>query len=357
MDLISRLEELERKHEELERELASPELTKDRARLAEVARKHAELQPVVDKFSRYRQTYQDIEAAKELLSTEEDPKEREYLKEEIAREERALEDLEAQLRRLLLPKDEADERDVIVEIRGAAGGDEAKLFAGDLFRMYERYAESKGWSTEILSSSPNEIGGYNEIIFAVKGPGAYRRLKHEAGTHRVQRVPVTESSGRIHTSTATVAVLPEAEEVEVEIDPKDIRIDVFRSSGPGGQSVNTTDSAVRIIHLPTGIVVSCQDEKSQIQNRDRAMRILRSRLLALERRKQEEKTAEERRAQIRRGDRSEKVRTYNFPQNRVTDHRIGKSIHDIQKVMAGDLDFFIDSLLELEQAELLASVE
>lgn len=357
MDLISRLEEIERRHAELERQLASADIARDRARFAETARKHADLQPVVDAFFRYRRTVQDLEAARELLASEDQPAEREYLKREIADRESALRSLEDELRRLLLPKDEADERGVIVEIRGAAGGDEAKLFAGDLFRMYERYAESRGWKTEILSSSPSDIGGYNEITFAVKGSGAYRRLKHEAGTHRVQRVPVTESSGRIHTSTATVAVLPEAEEVDVEIDPKDIRIDVFRSSGPGGQSVNTTDSAVRITHLPSGIVVSCQDEKSQIQNREKAMRILRSRLLDLKRRRQAEETAEARRAQIRSGDRSEKVRTYNFPQNRVTDHRISKSVHDIDGVMAGGLDPFIDSLLEQEQAELLAGAQ
>jgi peptide chain release factor 1 len=357
MDLIARLEEIEKNFAEIERQLASPELSKDRSRFADIARRHAELQPVVETFARYRRIAQDIEAARELLAAEDDPAQREYLKEEIADQERSLEATEGELRQLLLPKDEVDERGVIVEIRGAAGGDEAKLFAGDLFRMYERYAESRGWSTEVLSSSASEIGGYNEITFAVKGPGVYRRLKHEAGTHRVQRVPVTESSGRIHTSTATVAVLPEAEEVDVTVDPKDIRIDVFRSSGPGGQSVNTTDSAVRITHMPTGIVVSCQDEKSQIQNREKAMRILRSRLLDLERRRQAEETAEARRSQIRSGDRSEKVRTYNFPQNRVTDHRISKSVHDVEGVLAGNLDSFIDSLIEREQAELLANAE
>ncbi len=357
MELIPRLEEIENKYAELERELASSELAKDRVRLAEVARAHAELQPVVEAYARYRRTRQDLETAKELLASEKDPDEREYLRNEVLKQQSALEEIEEELRSLLLPKDDSEDKNVIVEIRGAAGGDEAKLFAGDLFRMYERYAESKGWDVEILSSSPSEIGGYNEVTFAVKGPGALRRLKHEAGTHRVQRVPVTESSGRIHTSTATVAVLPEAEEVDIEIDPKDIRVDVFRSSGPGGQSVNTTDSAVRITHLPTGLVVSCQDEKSQIQNREKAMRILRSRLLAMERRRQAEETAEARRAQIRSGDRSEKVRTYNFPQNRVTDHRIGKSIYNIESVLAGELDPFIDALLERERAELLAAAE
>ncbi len=355
MELFDRLEEIQKRHGELERLLASPDFARDRKQFAEAARKHAELQPIVEAYSRYRRVAQDIETAREMLAAEEDPEARELLKGEIAERERELHSLEDELRKHLLPRDEDDERGVIVEIRGAAGGDEAKLFAGDLLRMYERYAESRGWSTEILSSSPSEMGGYNEVTFAVKGAGAYGRLKHEAGTHRVQRVPVTESSGRIHTSTATVAVLPEAEEVDVKIDPRDIRVDVFRSSGPGGQSVNTTDSAVRITHLPSGLVVSCQDEKSQIQNREKAMRILRSRLLDLERRRRAEETAQTRRSQIRSGDRSEKVRTYNFPQNRVTDHRIGLSVYDVEGVLAGELDPFIDALLEREQAELLAS--
>jgi peptide chain release factor 1 len=273
------------------------------------------------------------------------PDERAYLEEEIGTLETTLQQLRDQIAEALLPKDPNDERDVIVEIRAGAGGDEAGLFAADLFRMYNRYAESKGWKTEVLSSNETGINGFKEVVFGVKAKGAFSRLKFEGGVHRVQRVPVTESSGRIHTSAVGVLVLPEAEEVDVEIDPKDLRIDVYRSSGPGGQSVNTTDSAVRIKHLPTGIEVACQDEKSQLQNREKAMRILRARLLQAKEEEQAKAQAEERRSQVRSADRSERIRTYNFPDNRVTDHRIGYTTHRLQEILEGDLDELIDALV------------
>lgn len=356
MDLEKQLSEIAAKFEEAERALADPTVIGDQQAYSEAAKVYATLKPIVEAFRRYLRAKEDLQAAADLLQQETDPASRDYLKEELARHETKVAELEAELRALLVPKDAFDDRNVIVEIRGAAGGDEAKIFAGDLFRMYERFAESRGWKVDVLSWSPSEAGGYNEIVFSVSGKGAYRLLKHEAGTHRVQRVPVTESSGRIHTSTATVAVLPEAEEVDVEIDPKDLKVEVFRSSGPGGQSVNTTDSAVRITHLPTGTVVSCQNEKSQIQNRERALRILRSRLLEMERRRQAEETARQRREQIKTGDRSEKVRTYNFPQNRVTDHRIGLSVYDVEGVLSGEqLGRFVEALVEKERAEVLAA--
>ena len=270
--------------------------------------------------------------------------ERTYLESEIKDQEATMERIGDELAEALAPRDPNDERDVIMEIRAGAGGDEAGLFAGDLFRMYSRYAERNGWKTEVLSSNPSGVGGFKEVNFAIKGKGAYSRLKHEAGVHRVQRVPVTESSGRIHTSAAAVNVLPEAEEVEVEINPQDLKVDVYRSSGPGGQSVNTTDSAVRIRHLPTGIEVACQDEKSQLQNKAKAMRILRARLLQAEQERQQQELADQRRAQVRTADRSERVRTYNFQENRVSDHRIGLTLHRLNDILEGDLDELIDAL-------------
>ncbi|MFS8544492.1 MAG: peptide chain release factor 1, partial [Limnochordales bacterium] len=286
-----------------------------------------------------------------------DPEMRELAREELARLSQREAELEKELRVLLLPKDPNDEKNIIVEIRAGAGGEEAALFAADLFRMYSRYAENRGWRVEMMSASPTELGGFKEVIFMVHGKNAYSRLKYESGVHRVQRVPTTEASGRIHTSTATVAVLPEAEEVDVEIRPEDLRIDVFRSGGHGGQSVNTTDSAVRITHLPTGIVVTCQDERSQLQNREKAMRVLRARLLDMKRREQEEELAAARRSQVGTGERSERIRTYNFPQGRMTDHRIGLTLYKLDAVLQGELDEVIDALVMADQAEQLERQE
>ena len=291
-----------------------------------------------------------------LLKEERDPEMQDFLRDSLREAEGRAGELEERIKVLLLPVDPRDRKDVIMEIRAGAGGEEAGLFAGDLYRMYTRYAERRGWRTEPLSSSPSELGGFKEVIFSVRGEGAYSRLKFESGVHRVQRIPVTESGGRIHTSTATVAVLPEAEEVEVDIDPADLRVDVFRSTGPGGQSVNTTDSAVRITHLPTGVVVTCQDEKSQLQNREKAMRILRARLLRMEQERQRREQAEERRSQVGTGDRSERIRTYNFPQGRVTDHRIGMTLYRLEEVLDGDLDELIEALATADRAERLAEM-
>jgi peptide chain release factor 1 len=299
---------------------------------------------------------EDIEGSLEVLAAEHDEDMRAFFEEELHALKEEQKELEAQLARDLIPPDPNDDKSVIFEIRAGTGGEEAALFAGDLFRMYGRYAESKGWKVEILSSSPTDLGGFKEVIFAVEGDRAYGRLKYEAGVHRVQRVPATESSGRIHTSTATVAVLPEAEEVDVVIEPKDIRVDTFCSSGHGGQGVNTTYSAVRITHLPTGIVVSCQDERSQIQNRERAMRVLRSRLKALMEEQQAQEISLARRSQVGTGERSEKIRTYNFPQNRVTDHRIGYTTHKLQQILDGELDEIIDALAFSDEQARLAEV-
>ncbi|MDQ4065204.1 MAG: peptide chain release factor 1, partial [Actinomycetota bacterium] len=322
--------------------------------LRALGKEHAELRSVVDKWREYNAALQNLDEAKSMLA-ESSGEERAYIESEVEKEKRTLDSLEDELAAALIPKDPNDERDVIVEIRAGAGGDEAGLFAADLFRMYTRYAENKRFRTEILNSNETGVGGYKEVVFAVKGKGAYSRLKHEGGVHRVQRVPVTESSGRIHTSAAAVLVLPEAEEVDIEIDPKDIRIDVFRSSGPGGQSVNTTDSAVRITHTPTGEVVSVQDEKSQIQNREKAMRILRARLLQIEQEKQLQEQAAQRQSQVRTADRSERIRTYNFPENRVTDHRINYTVHRLAAILEGDLDELIDTLITHFQAEQLGA--
>jgi len=351
---MDKLREIEKNYEELERQLAQPDVYQDRARYAELAKAHAELGEIVSHLREYRRAAREAEEARELLREESDPEMLAFLRESLREAEERVEELEARIRLLLVPRDPQDEKDVIMEIRAGAGGEEAGLFAGDLYRMYQRYADRQGWSAETLSSSPSELGGFKEIIFSVRGKGVYSRLKYESGVHRVQRIPVTESGGRIHTSTATVAVLPEAEEVEVDVDPADLRIDVFRSTGPGGQSVNTTDSAVRITHLPTGVVVSCQDEKSQLQNREKALRILRARLLRLEQERQQREQAEERRAQVGTGDRSERIRTYNFPQGRVSDHRIGLTLYRLEEVLDGDLDEIIEALAAADRAERLA---
>ncbi|HEV3451229.1 MAG TPA: peptide chain release factor 1 [Acidimicrobiia bacterium] len=349
------LADLETELEKLESRLPEIYASGDQAASREAGRRHAELRPIVDAYRDYRQADADLVEARELLAGEDDGEMREYLRGEIAGKEQELGRLDARLRELLVPRDPNDGRNVILEIRGAEGGEEANLWAGDLARMYEALARRHGWRVETLSTQPSEMGGQRDVTLVVKGPDAWARLKYEAGPHRVQRVPVTESQGRVHTSAATVAVLPEAEELDVDLDPNDLEVDVYRSSGPGGQSVNTTDSAVRITHLPTGVVVTCQDEKSQLQNKDKAMRILRSRLLQLERERQEAEVSSARRSQVKGGGRSEKVRTYNFKENRVTDHRVGVTVHALDQVLAGGepLDELADALAAAERAEQL----
>ena len=341
MSMIEQLvEQIEARFAELEAQMSDPEVIGDRERYAEVGREYRELGPARELSGEYATLRDDLEGARELLEEGEDPELRKLVDEAPAR----LEELEEEIRLAMVERDPNDAKNVIVEVRAGTGGDEAALFAGDLFKMLTRYAETRGFTTEVLSQSLSEAGGFKEVTFAVKGEGAYSVFKFEGGTHRVQRVPETESQGRIHTSTATVAVLPEAEEVEVEVDQNDLQIDVYRSSGPGGQSVNTTDSAVRITHKPTGIVVSMQDEKSQLQNKERAMRVLRARLLEREIAEQQAKIASERKAQVGSGERSEKVRTYNFPQGRVTDHRIKLPSHNLDGGLGGDLTEFTDAL-------------
>ncbi len=342
----SLIEQIESRFAELERKMSDPEVIGDRERYAEVGREYRELQPARELAARWRTLSDDLDGARELLEEDGDDPDLRRLVEEAPAQ---LADLEEEIRLAMVERDPNDDKNVLVEIRAGTGGDEAALFAGDLLKMLSRYAEERGFSPEVLSQSPAEMGGFKEVTIAIKGEGAYSIFKYEGGTHRVQRVPETESQGRIHTSTATVAVLPEAEEVEVEVDPGDLQIDVYRSSGPGGQSVNTTDSAVRITHLPTGIVVAMQDEKSQLQNKDRAMRVLRARLLERELAEQQAKIASERRAQVGTGERSEKVRTYNFPQGRVTDHRIKLTSHNLDRVLGGDLGEFTDALAAEEK--------
>jgi peptide chain release factor 1 len=352
----ARLDDLVEEFRSCEDRLADPEVVADRERYVELSRRHRELKPVAERVAAWRAAQGDLDAARELLSGAEG-EDRDAWRAEVADAEARVERLEEELRVLLLPRDPNDERNVIVEIRGAEGGEEANLFARDLFEMYRAVAARRGWDLEVLSSSPSELGGYSEIVFRLAGEGVWSKMKFEAGPHRVQRVPVTESQGRIHTSSATVTVLPEAEEVDLEIDPADLQIDVFRSSGPGGQSVNTTDSAVRITHRPTGIVVSMQDEKSQLQNRAKALRVLRSRLLAREQDRQAAEAAGRKRAQIGGGGRSEKIRTYNVKENRVTDHRIGLTLYTLDRVLGGDLDPVTDALLADERARRLADLD
>jgi len=356
MGFMDRLEEIENKYNDLERQLSQPEVHGDRQRYAELARAHAELSDVMTALREYREARREAQEAVDMLREEQDPEMLDFLRDSLEAAEGRSEELEQKIKILLLPTDPRDEKDVIMEIRAGAGGEEAGLFAGDLYRMYTRYADRRNWKTELLSSSPSELGGFKEIIFSVRGKGAYYKMKYESGVHRVQRIPVTESGGRIHTSTATVAVLPEAEEVEVTIDPADLRVDVFRSTGPGGQSVNTTDSAVRVTHVPTGVVVSCQDEKSQLQHREKALRILRARLLRTEQERQQREQAEERRSQVGTGDRSERIRTYNFPQGRISDHRIGLTVYRLENVLDGDLEEIIEAVASADRAEKLAEV-
>ncbi len=354
--MFDRLQELVDRYEELGFRLNEPQVIGDQMLWQKLMREHAGLMPLVETYQRYKKAKQDEEDAKLILEEEKDEELRQLAKDELSESRDAVERLEQELKILLLPKDPNDEKNVFVEIRGGAGGDEAALFAAQLYRMYGRYAERRGWKTELASLNENGLGGFKEVVFMVQGRGAYSRLKYESGVHRVQRVPVTESGGRIHTSTVTVAVLPEAEEVDVEIDPNDIRVDVFRSSGNGGQCVNTTDSAVRITHYPTGIVISCQDEKSQLKNKDKAMKVLRARLYEMELAKQQAEISADRKSQVGTGDRSEKIRTYNFPQTRVTDHRIKLTTHRIDEIMDGELDEVIDGLITADQAAKLANI-
>jgi peptide chain release factor 1 len=349
--MFERLDQIEIRYDELTQALASPEITNDSAKYQKTAKAHSEISSIVEKYREYKDLTKGIAESKAVLADETDPEMRAYAQEELDRLQGRVARVEEELKVLLLPKDPNDEKNVIIEIRAGTGGDEATLFAAEMFRMYDRYAESQRWKVEVLSTSESGVGGLKEIIALIEGQRVYSRLKYESGVHRVQRVPDTEQQGRVHTSAVTVAVLPEAEEVDVKIEAKDLRIDTFCSSGPGGQSVNTTYSAVRITHIPTNTVVSCQDEKSQIKNREKGMRVLRSRLYEIEMQKQQEALAKERKSMVGSGDRSEKIRTYNFPQNRVTDHRIGLTIHQLPEVMDGKLQPLIDALVTHFQAE------
>ncbi len=342
--MIDKLERNKKRYEELQEMLSDPAVTRDQKRYRELRQEHAYLADQVDEFQRYRQLEGEIASNRELAESSDDREMKELAREELVALQGRLAASEQRLKELLVPRDPLDDKNVIVEIRAGTGGDEAALFAADLFRMYSYYADTQKWKMEIMSSSPTGIGGFKEIISSITGRGAYANLRYESGVHRVQRVPVTEAGGRIHTSTASVAVLPEAEETEIEINPGDLRIDVMRAGGPGGQSVNTTDSAVRITHIPTGIVVHCQDEKSQHKNKAKALRILRARLFEAEEERKHKERAEARKSQIGTGDRSEKIRTYNFPQNRVTDHRVGLTLYRLDGVMKGDIGEFVEAL-------------
>ena len=355
MGWLEKGKELVKRYEELTRLLSNSEIYEDPKKLREVTREHAELKEFVTLFNDYQEKVKELQEAREILNSGA-PEMEELARSEIEALEPEVQKMEEKLPRLLLPRDPSDEKNVIIEIRAGTGGDEAGLFAGDLLRMYNRYAEKKGWKVELLSANESEVGGYKEAVISVEGKNVYSRLKFESGVHRVQRVPVTESGGRIHTSAATVAVLPEVEEVDIEIDPSDLKIDTFRSSGPGGQSVNTTDSAVRITHEPTGITVSCQDEKSQHKIRARALKILRARLQDQFRAEQQAELDEARKVQVGSGDRSERIRTYNFPQGRVTDHRIGLTLHQLEEILAGELDPVIEKLLAEDEKKRMEKV-
>lgn len=356
--MFDKLQGIEDKLEKINSSLCDPEVVSNQEEYKKLMREAKTLTPIVEKFREYKKANSDLSEAKEMLAdTSLDKEFRDMAGEEAAEAQKRTEELKEELKVLLLPKDPNDYKNVIVEIRGGAGGEEAALFAGSLFRMYSMYAERKGWKTEIMNENPTELGGYKEISFMIEGEGAYSRLKFESGVHRVQRVPETESQGRVHTSTVTVAVLPEAEEVEFTLDPADLQIDVFRSSGAGGQKVNKTSSAIRVTYLPTGMVVECQDERSQYKNKDKALKVLRSRLLEEKTAKQNAEIAGERRSQVGTGDRSERIRTYNFPQGRVSDHRIGLTLYKIESIMNGDLDEIIDALVTADTAEKLKAEE
>jgi peptide chain release factor 1 len=350
--MFDRLDDLEREYQDVLGQLSDPDVIADQRRLTVISRRYKELDAIVSRYRSYREAAADVEAARELYG-DATGEEREMLRAEIEGSESRMATLDEELKVQLLPKDPNDAKGVIVEIRGAEGGEEANLFAKDLFDMYSRYADHMGWKMELLGTDVSDMGGFNEVTFSLNGDGVWSRMKHEGGPHRVQRVPVTESQGRVHTSSATVTVLPEAEEVDIEVDPNDLKIDVYRSTGPGGQSVNTTDSAVRITHLPTGTVVAMQDEKSQIQNRAKAMLVLRARLLKAEQDRQAAELSQQRRSQVGGGGRSEKIRTYNYKENRVTDHRIGLTIHRLDRILLGDLDDVVDALVADERSRQL----
>lgn len=354
--MFDRLEDLLIRYEEVMGELQEPDVANDTDRFRRLMKEQSDLAPIVEAYKEYKQCRQDVEDSLAMLEEESDEELRDLAKEELNGAKARIEELEREMKILLLPKDPNDDKNVIVEIRAGAGGDEAALFAAEIYRMYMHYAEGRRWRPEMISLNENGIGGFKECVFMLTGQGAFSRLKYESGVHRVQRVPETESGGRIHTSTITVAIMPEAEEVDVELDMNDCKFDVFRASGNGGQCVNTTDSAVRLTHIPTGIVISCQDEKSQLKNKDKALKVLRARLYELELAKQHDAEAEARKSQVGTGDRSEKIRTYNFPQGRVTDHRIKLTLHKLDTVLGGDLDEIIDSLIAADQSAKLAKM-
>ena len=355
--MFDKLEALEERFEFVSAKISDPEVIGDQDSWRKYCKEHSDLTPIIDKYRELKAAKQTLEDDKEMLEAPQDKEFEEMIRMEMSEAEETVEKADEELKILVLPKDPNDDKNVIMEIRGGTGGDEAALFAADLMRMYSMYAESKNWKIDSLSSNPTDIGGYKEVSFSIEGQGAYSRLKFESGVHRVQRVPETESSGRIHTSAVTVAVLPEVEEVEVEINQNDLRIDVFRAGGPGGQCVNTTDSAVRITHIPTGVVVSCQDEKSQHKNKDKAMKILRSRIYEIMEEQRHKEIADERKSQVGSGDRSERIRTYNFPQSRVTDHRINLTLYKLEQILNGSLDEIVDALVTADQAAKLAGAE
>jgi peptide chain release factor 1 len=344
--MFKKLEELEKKYAELNKSLSDPEIIANQSKFQECAKMHSDISKAVLKYKKYKGIVRQIEENSKLFSEEKDTEFKKLINEELEKLKEKRENLKIELKEIIFPKDPHDKKNSIVEIRAGAGGDEAALFVGDLFRMYSRFAENNEWKVEVMSSNPTGIGGFKEIIFSIIGKGVYGKLKYESGVHRVQRIPITESSGRIHTSTVTVAILPEAEEVEIEISPNDLRIDTYHSTGHGGQSVNTTDSAIRITHIPSGMVVTCQDEKSQLKNKVKALKVLRARLLDKAEREKHEELAQKRKNQVGTGDRSERIRTYNFPQNRITDHRIGLTLHNLEEVLGGNLNNLITNLSE-----------